>query len=136
MVLVSLELEAKLHVECIIHLRVDLKFMPYIVEYVVCLNAQTVVFGLQLLHSSPRGIKLVSQALVLPPDLLISQVELGHFEFGLGETALNLLEVLHDVLFDLMNLLHLTFEVVPSLFELDDTLSIGQGNSLEKELVV
>ena len=136
MVLVSLEFEAELHAQGIIHLRVALKLMPDIVEYVVCLNTQSVVFGLQLLHSSPRGIKLVSQTLVLPPDLLISQVELSHFELSLGEATLYLFEVFRDVLFNLVDLLHLTFKEVPSLLELDDTLSICQGNSLEKELKV
>ena len=136
MVPVSLEFEAELHAQGIIHHRVALKLMPDIVEYVVCLNTESVVFSLQFLQSSPRGIKLVSQALVLSPDLLISQVELCHFELGLGEAALHLLEVLHDYLFKLVDFLHFAFEVVPSLLELDDTLSISHGNSLEKELKV
>jgi hypothetical protein len=35
-----------------------------------------------------------------------------------------------------LDFLHLAFEVIPSLLELDDTLSISHGNSLEKELIV
>jgi hypothetical protein len=136
MVLVSLEFEAELHVEGIIHLRVALELMPDIVEYVVCLNAQSVIFSLQLLHRTPGGIKLVSQTLILPSHLLISQVELGHLELGLGEAALHLLEVLYNDLFKFLYLFHLAFEVIPSFLKLNDPLGICQGNFLEKELIV